>query len=252
MRFHRVEEALLDPACNWFPEEGRSERIAEYRGCHKFYFGSAAKLPGDRMEWKNFPRLPYPSVACEIEMDCEDGTTRSAILLLREVGDGVAAMPFLVSSSSVASCGTMLISRATGESVWFPNGGWLGAPLEARKKGSDTAAHELAAAGLGLRVLMSSSVRSEQIAAPERLNRKRIRNGRVPHYGYSVLVLRKTGERIDGIGGSHDDPILHTVRGHWKIRETGAFFWEWHLRGDRKKGFKRKDYNAADLMNSMT
>ena len=38
----------------------------------------------------------------------------------------------------------------------------------------------------------------------------------------------------------------HFVRGHFKIRKTGVFFWHPHARGDFGRGQIEKDYEITD------
>lgn len=246
MRFHRVEEALIGPQ-PWLDATGQEAQLRLLRSSHKFYFGQRGLLPGDYVAWKDFPKMPYPEMACEVEVDFEDGRHGSVIGLLKELPAGVAASIFMVMRDRVLCFGMYMINTESGESRWFPHLGEMGAAPDIKQRLCAGAEIGLAALGLGMRVLHSRSIKTEMIAAPGALNRKRAAKGRGPVYEYAVLVLRETDERITGISGSHEAPILHTVRGHWKERESGWFWWNWHVRGDRAKGVRRKDYDASNL-----
>lgn len=78
-----------------------------------------------------------------------------------------------------------------------------------------------------------------------RMNRARIRRGKPPFLEHKVLkiaqrqVTRVPGDRDHG---PHAAMRLHFVRGHFKSRRSGVYFWNPHARGDAAKGRVEKDY----------
>ena len=83
--------------------------------------------------------------------------------------------------------------------------------------------------------------------APEALNRSRAKAGKLPLMDYHQLTLR-IGPHDHGRGraGSSGDPMrAHTVRGHFKIRKTGIYWWRPFIRGDVAEGFAGKRYKVT-------
>lgn len=79
----------------------------------------------------------------------------------------------------------------------------------------------------------------------DRLNVKREKAGKLPLLGYTVVDLNK--EIKDALKGEkHTDEKrrLHFVRGHFKVRKTGVFWWNPHTAGSKELGFVEKEYVA--------
>lgn len=73
-------------------------------------------------------------------------------------------------------------------------------------------------------------------------NAFRAKLGRPALFSYKVCTVRHRFKQLHlGRGGSRDLPH-HMVRGHFKERKSGKFFWHPHVRGDVKNGSIRKDY----------
>lgn len=94
------------------------------------------------------------------------------------------------------------------------------------------------------------------VEAPEKLNKKRIKNKKSPYFDYHTLDLffDNTGKLINrknlNYGQIKEDinsvstlRKLHTVRGHFKVRSTGIFWWSNYTRGSKLAGVIDKDYN---------
>ncbi len=93
------------------------------------------------------------------------------------------------------------------------------------------------------------------VEAPEKLNAKRKRNGKQPFFSYHTLdifvsntPLRSARKRVD-FGGiqqyfSNYSTRLHSVRGHFKHRATGLFWWSFYVRGSKSAGSIVKDYDV--------
>lgn len=96
----------------------------------------------------------------------------------------------------------------------------------------------------------------EEQTPPEKLNRARVKKGALPLLGYSTCAIagrlkrriaddeRRVGEALGGMRA-------HFVRGHFKVRRGGVFWWSPFIRGDTAAGFVSKDYrlvgNAEDV-----
>ena len=79
-----------------------------------------------------------------------------------------------------------------------------------------------------------------------KLNRSRTRRGRAPLFEHKVLkIAHRQQQRIYGVGGHGGDyaPMRgHFVRGHFKTRSTGIYFWHPHARGSFERGVIEKTY----------
>lgn len=95
-----------------------------------------------------------------------------------------------------------------------------------------------------------NSTSSTQIVDGEdftRLNKKRIASGKLPLFEHKVLKLHLTKtqtERLRHAGVSPAHYRAHLVRGHFKVRRTGVYWWMPFLRGDIANGFVSKEYNV--------
>jgi hypothetical protein len=80
-----------------------------------------------------------------------------------------------------------------------------------------------------------------------RPNKRRQQNGKLPLYSYRLLSIppRYKQRNIS----TDREPLgrqlrAHFVRGHFKVRRTGIFFWSSHHRGNPVRGFIQKDYKV--------
>jgi hypothetical protein len=88
-------------------------------------------------------------------------------------------------------------------------------------------------------------VEIEEVAPSDRLNQWREREGRSPLFSYHVLgIPARYKARNIAVGGEASGRELraHFVRGHFKVRKTGVFFWSAYRRGNPALGFVHKDY----------
>jgi hypothetical protein len=78
------------------------------------------------------------------------------------------------------------------------------------------------------------------------MNAKRARHNKRPLFSHTVLKIRPTIVAPKGQYGSGDprDLRMHFVRGHFKHRKTGVFWWSTHARGKLKHGLVLKDYQV--------
>jgi hypothetical protein len=79
-----------------------------------------------------------------------------------------------------------------------------------------------------------NAVTIEDVPAPEKLNKKRAKEGKAPLLGHRIVRLRLDGARakssIAKNGGGESNIRGTLVRGHFKIRKTGIFWWSPHPR----------------------
>lgn len=98
---------------------------------------------------------------------------------------------------------------------------------------------------LGFMVLLNcKNVYTEVSPDPAKLNKKRQKVGKVPIFQYKTLFIRtKDGIRYNpSTGKTGIKHAVHLCRGHFKRRSTGVFWWDAHVRGDKKRGIVVKDY----------
>jgi hypothetical protein len=89
---------------------------------------------------------------------------------------------------------------------------------------------------------------------PEKLNKKRIKNGKQPLFTYKTLVIKPTGKKQS----QHEaqglwENRVHLCRGHFKEytednplfgKFTGRYWWQPSVRGNKAKGVVMKDYKV--------
>jgi hypothetical protein len=80
-------------------------------------------------------------------------------------------------------------------------------------------------------------------------NRKRAKNKQRPLFSYHLLAIhpRQLARVREAARNGHGaaDVRAHFVRGHWKVRRTGIFFWLPHRRGSEHVGIVAKDYKVT-------
>lgn len=104
-----------------------------------------------------------------------------------------------------------------------------------------------------LKLFTCKNVTTQTTPAPAKLNKKRVKTGKLPIYEYKTLHITLPGKnKKNGMG----QPIgttqrLHMCRGHFKEytedaplfgRFTGRYWWQPSVRGDKSKGEIKKDY----------
>lgn len=90
-------------------------------------------------------------------------------------------------------------------------------------------------------LLLNSRNVTEQVSrpAPPRLNHARRKSGKVPLGDYTHVRIRLSHALADRAGMAADPRSpsrLHLVRGHFKIRRTGVFWWAPFARGHADQG----------------
>jgi hypothetical protein len=81
-----------------------------------------------------------------------------------------------------------------------------------------------------------------------RLNKSRIKRSRTPfldHVETRLALSRSQANRARAAGLTREQARQHLVRGHFKLRKTGVYWWSPFLRGDPRRPVGRKDYTVA-------
>jgi hypothetical protein len=96
-------------------------------------------------------------------------------------------------------------------------------------------------------VIACSNVRVVDVPAPEALNKKRIKNGRLPILSHKVLhlVAPTTYSKTDHQGGTHNSPRVHLRRGHIRRLPSGVNIWVQQCVVGSKHGIVTKDYAVS-------
>jgi hypothetical protein len=87
----------------------------------------------------------------------------------------------------------------------------------------------------------------QQPANLDKLNAARAKRRVAALLGYSTVTLHLAGRRAEGRqwGGTGDAVREHLVRGHFKIRKSGIFWWSPHSRGQPNLGTVEKTYKVT-------
>lgn len=92
-----------------------------------------------------------------------------------------------------------------------------------------------------------NGIEADEVSPPEKLNKARIRRGKPPLMAHKVLRTTFGGGRLRAgqTEGMSDAQIrAHFVKGHFKVRQTGVFWWTPHVRG-KGPHFIHKDYEVS-------
>jgi hypothetical protein len=96
-----------------------------------------------------------------------------------------------------------------------------------------------------LGLLNARNVAQAETVNKEKHNIKRKKLGKPPLFSHILLKIRHEiyAHDADGVAASQNrDLRLHFVRGHFKHRKSGLFWWSMHARGSGKYGTIDKDY----------
>lgn len=100
----------------------------------------------------------------------------------------------------------------------------------------------------------AKNVKFVNVEMPEKLNKKRIKHGKTPYFEYKILDIF-LGEKVLSVRPQDRAKIanqlkasakLHSVRGHFKVRSTGIFWWSSFIRGKSEKGMVDKKYKLTE------
>ena len=72
---------------------------------------------------------------------------------------------------------------------------------------------------------------------------KKVRQGKVPTYDWTTVVIEPSKPKGDSQGGTHASPRWHERRGHWRNMKSGKKVWVKNCEvGDKSLGAVFKDY----------
>jgi hypothetical protein len=114
----------------------------------------------------------------------------------------------------------------------------------ARSDWAGEAGYLLAVIGL----LNARNATTAEAVDHSKLNHARIKRGRPPLFEHRVLkITHRHMTRPPGSSSDNSYAALraHMVRGHFKARKTGIFFWHPHVRGDLNLGRIEKQYEIT-------
>jgi hypothetical protein len=201
-------------------------------------------------------RLPYP--VCILEYNTSDAKGELKIIVVAEMmGDQVQID--MISSASGGGIWTppaIKCDAVVGESTYAtrPRLPWYVHKKEADwvegrnfKKDAKLMLEALALRPLYefLHTIDRYHVVMDDIAPPERVNRKLLKNGKVPLFTYKVLTIGKPKRKSRHLGGTHASPRSHLRRGHYRTSPKGVRYWvqPCMVKGDTD-GFVHKDYRV--------
>jgi hypothetical protein len=104
---------------------------------------------------------------------------------------------------------------------------------------------------ISLKLLSCKNIGSEAVHPPEKVNKKRRKNGKQELFTYHTLVLKPFGKTQKSVPKNLWENRIHLQRGHFKTytdqnplfgKITGRFWWQSHARGQNKSGVVVKDY----------
>lgn len=78
--------------------------------------------------------------------------------------------------------------------------------------------------------------------APAFINKQRLKKNKPPLCSYSIIKIKPyIAQEYQNQGGTKNKS-LHWVRGHFKARKTGVFWWSAHQAGNREQGEIKSGY----------
>ena len=104
-------------------------------------------------------------------------------------------------------------------------------------------------------LLNCKNIETKENVPPEKINKKRRKKGKQELFTYKTLQLclpATQKSNLDTAESKNDEAKrIHLCRGHFKIytdenrlfgKHIGVYWWQPHLRGDKKSGLVEKDY----------
>ncbi len=86
---------------------------------------------------------------------------------------------------------------------------------------------------------------SREVVPSARLQKARMRRGKQPLFSHKILdisLTRSQANRAASQGMTRAQMRLHMVRGHFKVKKTGIYWWSPFIRGSKEAGLVTKDY----------
>lgn len=76
---------------------------------------------------------------------------------------------------------------------------------------------------------------------------KKVRQGKVPTYDWTTIVIQPSRPRSEDQGGTHASPRWHERRGHWRTLKSGKQVWVKNCEvGDKARGAVFHDYTFKE------
>lgn len=99
-----------------------------------------------------------------------------------------------------------------------------------------------------LALLHAVNVRPSVVEPSRSIQKKRARHGKRPLVKYSVIDVPRSTPGTAALPSARgtDRLALHMVRGHFKRRKTGVFFWHSYARGSAENGVVLSQYAVRD------
>lgn len=113
---------------------------------------------------------------------------------------------------------------------------------------------EITVLNMFLEILNCKNISTIDNPPPERLNKKRVKNGKQPLFTYKTLVIKPTSKKqVSQEAQGLWENRVHLCRGHFKTyteknplfgSHTGRYWWQSSVRGNKAKGVVMKDYEV--------
>ena len=114
---------------------------------------------------------------------------------------------------------------------------------EGQKISKEMAETLLGFCGNWLESLSQSTQSHKPTAKPTFTNQRKIKEGKMPTYDWTTVVVEASKPKNEHQGGTHASPRLHDRRGHLRRLKTGKTCWvKAHKVGDVTKGIVFHDY----------
>ncbi len=98
-----------------------------------------------------------------------------------------------------------------------------------------------------LAMLNSRNAVEHKMVDLSKINKSRRKRGQSEFASYSItqLAISRGQARVGASHGMNREAMRqHLVRGHFKIRKTGVYWWSPFVRGDASKPLPRREYNV--------
>lgn len=211
------------------------------RGAIQFDCGPLNAIPVGRGSEFIHSRPPFPKVLLQFETPSNDESSH-ALVLWQELDDGsavVACAQRRKIGKKWHTASPTIITREERGLQW---------ERIAYENLNNRAIEQLTASALNLfYILGCSNVSTTDNPAPEALNKKRARAGKLPLFEYKTLVIKLEDERHAGhaLGGTHASPRVHLRRGHVRHLGDGRRIWVQACIVGSMHGMIVKDYRIT-------
>lgn len=102
-----------------------------------------------------------------------------------------------------------------------------------------------------LLVTLQQTATTAYVPAKRANHAKRIRQGKVPLFDWSTVVIQPPAPKSESQGGTHASPRWHERRGHWRAYPSGKKGWVKPCEvGNKALGMRWKDYKTTTTGNA--